>query len=409
MQRFLLFLLVLLTQNALAANLVTDPFLTGAAGGWTYYLNGTNTANNKALQGTAPAAVTAAGGTTEFYSGCVGANCLTFPVNAATSAGAAQTLTTVIGVTYAFSFWMYGSTVGGTTTEIDIYWAGAKVSTNSPIATGAAGWYQRTINLGAATSTSTNLTILIRDDPDYSGFTFVQVNPVGPQLTVTKTGPSTSTAGLTVTYSVSVANGSGTSSSTATRVTLTDVISAPASLGTVSCAAAGGAACPSPLTFPLSITNMPKGSTLTFTVQATLPATANSTVTNVASVTTTFALDPYVSSTLAATATTAVKRAANLAISKNNGVSTLQAGGTTSYTITASNGGPSNGDNALVLDSPSAGLSCNGLTCSASGGAVCPSVLSAVTFTSSGLQIPTFPPGSSVTFTLACGVTATGQ
>jgi uncharacterized repeat protein (TIGR01451 family) len=112
-----------------------------------------------------------------------------------------------------------------------------------------------------------------------------------------------------------------------------------------------------------------------------------------------------------ATASARLVRVALLSISKTNGVSSVVAGETTTYTIVASNDGPSSADNAVVRDLPSAGLSCiTDPICVPAGGAVCPAALSVATFTAGGgLFIPTFPPVSSVTFMLSCSVVATGQ
>ena len=110
---------------------------------------------------------------------------------------------------------------------------------------------------------------------------------------------------------------------------------------------------------------------------------------------------------MGATATASVSQVATLTVSKDNGITTIAAGGTSSYTITFSNLGPSDATGTLVRDIPSAGLSCTTLGCSATGGASCPS-LSVPLFLSSGLSLPAFPSGSQVVFALGCGVTATG-
>ena len=117
-----------------------------------------------------------------------------------------------------------------------------------------------------------------------------------------------------------------------------------------------------------------------------------------------------------ATATLAVNSGALLSVTKDNFTTSLLAGSTSTYTIVVANGGPAGANGALVLDRPSVGINClNGLlSCLAAGGAVCPAVLNAQTFVQggtpgTGLVIPTFPSGSNLTFTLSCGVTASGQ
>ena len=88
------------------------------------------------------------------------------------------------------------------------------------------------------------------------------------------------------------------------------------------------------------------------------------------------------------------------------------AGSTTSYTLTATNTGPGTADNALLKDLPVPGLVCSSVACSgAFSGASCPAAGSTTVanLQGAGIAVPVFPPGSSVTFALTCGVTATGQ
>lgn len=104
-------------------------------------------------------------------------------------------------------------------------------------------------------------------------------------------------------------------------------------------------------------------------------------------------------------------RSANLAISKTNGVGTLVAGNTTNYTITVTNGGPSDADGALLKDPIATGLSCTQTSCTgASGGASCPSAdtVTVAALQNAGVTLPELPANSTVTFSVVCGVTATG-
>ena len=109
-----------------------------------------------------------------------------------------------------------------------------------------------------------------------------------------------------------------------------------------------------------------------------------------------------------------------LSVTKTNAVTTLAAGSTTAYTVTFSNTGLFPANNAIIKDSPSAGLSCTSVTCvSTTGGASCPvgltlgvaTVAAAVPdlFNATGIAIATFPGPSAVNLRFDCGVTATGQ
>lgn len=100
-----------------------------------------------------------------------------------------------------------------------------------------------------------------------------------------------------------------------------------------------------------------------------------------------------------------------LEITKTNAVGTVTAGGTTSYTLTVANQGPSGANNAVLTDPPVAGLNCTAITCSVgSGAATCPvaPALSMANLQGSGITIATFPANSSLNFQVTCSVTATG-
>lgn len=102
---------------------------------------------------------------------------------------------------------------------------------------------------------------------------------------------------------------------------------------------------------------------------------------------------------------------ANLSITKDNGVSSVVAGSTTSYTVTVSNAGPGNAHGAIVTDPATTGLSCTSVTCNlVSGDAVCPvpPTLNIANLQGLGVPIAVFPANSSLNFLVTCTVTATG-
>lgn len=101
----------------------------------------------------------------------------------------------------------------------------------------------------------------------------------------------------------------------------------------------------------------------------------------------------------------------NLSIDKAVSPTAARAGDTVTYTIAVANDGPGPGDGAIVADPPVAGVDCAAatLSCSASGGAVCPASLDVENLQGSGLMIPSFPAGGALQFAMACTVTATGQ
>jgi uncharacterized repeat protein (TIGR01451 family) len=99
-----------------------------------------------------------------------------------------------------------------------------------------------------------------------------------------------------------------------------------------------------------------------------------------------------------------------LGIAKTNGVTSVTAGSTVNYTITASNGGPDAAPGATVRDTPSAGLNCTTVTCSSTAANMCPAASFPFANLAAGITIgPSFPAGSTATLVVTCGVTATGQ
>ncbi len=102
-------------------------------------------------------------------------------------------------------------------------------------------------------------------------------------------------------------------------------------------------------------------------------------------------------------------RSANVSVAKSNGASSVAAGSTTTYQITVANAGPSDADGSVLTDPARTGLSCTQVTCGGtSGGAVCPGSPSIAALQGSGISIATLPSGGSMTFSVACGLSATG-
>ncbi len=246
----------------------------------------------------------------------------------------------------------------------------------------------------------------------------VTTNPVTTtiaRLAITKavTPAGTATPGTTLTYTVTL-NNNGTAASAAT--TLQDLIPAGTTYVPGSTLLNGVALSDVAGVMPYVATrtvNSPGQGAGVLAVGASATVSFVVIINNATTVTITNTATGDIDGAGAAPAQTAtvltpIQRIANLSISKTNGVSTLLAGQTTSYTITASNFGPSDADGAVVKDAPAAGLSCTSVLCNvASGAAACPAALTLSTF-QSGIAIPAFPANSSVVFLLQCGVTATG-
>lgn len=224
------------------ANLVQNPFFTGtgavandtsgvpagnqAATNWTSYYccNGFGSVfghlmtvkdpSSPVVRPAVPAPITAAGGTTEFYTGCNTTvnGCITFPAVLGQSSGAQQAIPTVIGTSYTLSFWTFSSGLGtlANKSEVDAYWGNTSVFSGINIT--PSGWSQVFVNLGAATTNATNITVLLHDNPDLNGITYLDVEPI--VLRLAKSNPPSLAVGVPANYSLTTTNISTTTSGT---------------------------------------------------------------------------------------------------------------------------------------------------------------------------------------------------
>jgi uncharacterized repeat protein (TIGR01451 family) len=103
-------------------------------------------------------------------------------------------------------------------------------------------------------------------------------------------------------------------------------------------------------------------------------------------------------------------RVADLAITKTDGVASVPNGAVVSYTITVTNAGPYPANYAVVRDPANTpALTKTSVTCTAPGGpptAVCPPTLSIASL-EAGVPVLTFPPGTTLVFTVNAKVSAT--
>jgi fimbrial isopeptide formation D2 family protein/uncharacterized repeat protein (TIGR01451 family) len=221
--------------------------------------------------------------------------------------------------------------------------------------------------------------------------------------------------GDVVQYRLTISNAAG--SALVTNATFYDPVPFHVSgLGTVSFTTAGGASgCTAAFTGTQlngTVTSLPAGSNCTVIVQGTA-TTSTAGATNTAVVTAPAGIIDTVPGNNTSTVLTAIG-VANLAVTKTDGTTTVAAGGSTSYTIVATNGGPSPANGTRIYDPVATGLSCTATpVCVASGAASCPVGLTMAqlqnTTAPAGVAIPTFGSGGSITITVTCGITATGQ
>jgi uncharacterized repeat protein (TIGR01451 family) len=243
----------------------------------------------------------------------------------------------------------------------------------------------------------------------------VTINLVADMVITKTTANATPVAGGTFTYTVVIGNNGP---SAVTNANWTDTL--PAGLGTITNIVTSAGISAAAVGSTISGTStLAAGQVATVTFQVSVAASAIGTLTNSASVSPPVGTTELVPGNNSSSAVVTVGQVANLSVTKTDGATSVVAGGTTAYTITYSNAGPSAANGAIVKDAVSAGLVCTTVTCTATtGGASCPSstlpqgtvVLSGATnFFTTGETIGTFPANSSVTLVVNCNVTATGQ
>lgn len=225
-------------------------------------------------------------------------------------------------------------------------------------------------------------------------------------LAISKTdGITEVTAGLTTTYTVVVGNGGPSS---AAGALVKDTPGAGLTLQSVACSAASnGAVCPAAGVTVANLTgggiavDLPASGTLTFTVVAQIHPDATGSVTNVASIT---HPDSNGGAPRTASDTDTVQVVTGLQIQKTDGVTSVVAGSTTTYSISVANGGPSSVVGALLKDVPGSGLTLQSVSCgSPSGGAACPAAASVTVAALTGagiavdLPVSVTPPATTAT------------
>jgi uncharacterized repeat protein (TIGR01451 family) len=220
-------------------------------------------------------------------------------------------------------------------------------------------------------------------------------------LFVTKTdGQATVGAGSPMTYTI-IAGNAGPEA--VTGATVTDTFAAALTGITWTCTASVGSSCGAPNgSGNISQTvNLLVGGTITFVATATLDISASGTLSNTATVATPAGITDPSPGNNSATDTDTIIPAADLSITKTDGLSTASPGQAITYTIVASNAGPNPVTGATVADTVPASLTAPTWTCIGAGGGTC---------TAAGVgdinDTVNLPAGASVTYTLSGTVSA---
>ena len=196
--------------------------------------------------------------------------------------------------------------------------------------------------------------------PSVSASVRTPVNRSNADVEVSLTGPVTATAGTNIVHTITVQNNGP---SAASDVSLFDPI--PPGLTQVSVTGA----CTS---LPCSLGSMANADVRTVAVTYAVPVdySGPDPIVNRATVTTA-AEDIFPNNNTASASTALRASVADLAITNTNGVSSVVAGTTTTYTITVTNAGPSAATDAVVTDVFPSALTGVSWSCAGTGGAVC--------------------------------------
>ncbi len=219
-------------------------------------------------------------------------------------------------------------------------------------------------------------------------------------LSITKTdGVATVNQGGTLTYTI-VATNHGPSA--VTGATVSDLLSSDLSNANWTCVASAGSVCPASGSGPLSATvDLLSGGTATFTLTATVSGAG--TITNTATITAPLGVNDPAGNNSATDVTTAAATA-DLSITKTDGLTAIAEGGVVTYTIVASNAGPSAVTGATVTDNLPAQMVDPSWTCTATPGSACPAA--GVGNINAAVNLAA---GGTVTFTVSSVVNGAGS
>ncbi len=242
-------------------------------------------------------------------------------------------------------------------------------------------------------------------DIDDANFTITAPTTTS-DLGITKTdGTGTYTPGGTTTYTI-VATNAGPDP--VTGATVADNF--PAGITTINWTAvyAGGASGPANGSGNINATvNIPSGGTCTFTAVCNISGAASGNLVNTATVAVPAGVSDPNGANNSATDTDTQANTADLSITKTDGTTVYTAGGTTTYTIVASNAGSSAANPTTVVDNFPAAITSVAWTAVYAGGASGPAS-GAGNINATTINLPV---GGTATFTAVCNISgaATGN
>ena len=227
-------------------------------------------------------------------------------------------------------------------------------------------------------------------DPAVAYFSFA----LPADLAITKTdGQATAVPGQSLTYTVVAANAGPNA---VTGASVTDSVPAVLTGVTWTCVGAGGGTCPASGSRGISETvDLPAGGSVTFSLTGMVDTAATGNLSNMATVAAPSGIiDPNPADN-AATDGDSLTPQADLWIWKTDGQASAAAGTPITYTIMASNAGPSDASGARVADTVPAAILGATWTCAGAGGGIC-----SASGTGDIDDTVDLPVGGSVTYTL---------
>ena len=207
-------------------------------------------------------------------------------------------------------------------------------------------------------------------DPNLGNNTATDTDTSAPlsELSITKSdGVGTYTAGTTTTYTVVVDNNGP---SDALGATVTDNAPGSSTITGWTAVFTGGASGTANGSGNINQSvNLPVGGEITYTITLNIPSGFTGNLVNTANVAVPVGTTDPIPGNNSATDTDTPAPVSDLSITKTDGVATYTAGTTTTYTVVASNAGPSNVIGALITDNAPAGTNITTWTATFAGGA----------------------------------------
>lgn len=260
------------------------------------------------------------------------------------------------------------------------------------------------------TFTATNHANVLTDDPGTGtplDATLTSLDVI--DLAITKTDAnSTEVPGTSVTFTIVVSNSGPAPAVDATVADDFPAILTGCITTSVAVGATGNDAGPVAGDFTDTGVNLPVGATVTYTSSCTIDAAATGSLINTATVTGAAGQLECDTADNGATDTDTLTPSADVAVTKTNGVTDIDAGSSTTYTIVVSNAGPSVATGVTVTDNFDFTIlaSCSTTSLAAGGATGNDAGPFAGNINDSGITLPV---GGSVTYTSVCPVLGTAS